>query len=300
MWLGCWKDRQDTPFNFNWPQEPICTLGVFFSYDSPKANKLNFDDKIRNMEKVLNVWKCRKLTLIGRINIVKTLALSKLIFNASNLYVHVVDETNKLIFNFIWEGKPPKIKRATIIGEKSDGGLKMIDFGIMETALKISWIPRIQQNSDAGWKAIPEYLLSHHGGLAFLSHCRYDIKLLQLHNLPPFYYSVLKYWQDYRSDCSDDNAQIHNEIIWNNSNIVIDKKTIFFKDWFQNGILRLQDLLDVDSTFLSIDKFQQKLLIHVPFTTYYGLINSIPASWRRKLKVARLGFLGATPLKFEN
>ena len=195
MWLGCWKDRQDIPFNFNWPQEPICALGVFFSYDSPKADKLNFDDKIRNMEKVLNVWKCRKLTLIGRINIVKTLALSKLIFNASNLYVlpHVVDETNKLMLNFIWEGKPPKIKRATIIGEKSDGGLKMIDFGIMETALKISWIPRIQQNSDAGRKAIPEYLLSHHGGLAFLSHCRYDIKLLQLPNLPPFYYSVLKY-----------------------------------------------------------------------------------------------------------
>ena len=81
----------------------------------------------------------------------------KLIFNASNLCVppHVVDETNNLIFNFIWEGKPPKIKRTTIIGEKNDGGLKMIEFGIMETALKISWIPRIQQNSDAAWKAIP-------------------------------------------------------------------------------------------------------------------------------------------------
>ncbi|KAL9962045.1 hypothetical protein ACROYT_G031110 [Oculina patagonica] len=162
MWLGCWKDRQDTPFNFNWPQEPICALGVFFSYDSPRADKLNFGDKIRNMEKILNVWKCRKLTLIGRINIVKTLALSKLIFNASNLYVppRVVDETNNLIFNFIWEGKPPKIKKATIIGEKSSGGLKMIDFSIMESALKIAWIPRIQQNSDAGWKAIPEFLLS--------------------------------------------------------------------------------------------------------------------------------------------
>lgn len=104
------------------------------------------------------------------------------------------------------------------------------------------------------------YLLIHLGGLAFLSHCCYDIKLLQLHNLPPFYCSVPKYWQDYRSDFSNDSAQIHNEIIWNNSKIVIDRKTktIFFKHWFQNEILRLQDLLDADSTFLSIDKFQQK------------------------------------------
>ena len=31
-------------------------------------------------------------------------------------------------------------------------------------------------------------------------------------------------------------------------------------------------------------KFQQKLRLHIPFTTYYGLLNSIPASWRRKLK----------------
>ena len=70
LWLGSWKDRHDTPFNFGWPYDPICALGVFFSYNTLKA------DKLRSMEKVLNIWKCRKLTLIGKINIVKTLALS--------------------------------------------------------------------------------------------------------------------------------------------------------------------------------------------------------------------------------
>ena len=160
----------------------------------------------------------------------------------------------------------------------------MIDFGIMEIAFKTSWIQRIQQNSDAGWKATPERLLGDLGGLAFLPHCPYDINLIQLHNLPPFYCSVLKYWQDYRSDFTDDNIQIQNEIIWNNSNILINKDTIFFKEWYQNGIICLQDLLDVDCTFLSLQKFQQKLRLHDPFTTYYDLINSIPASWRRTLK----------------
>ena len=32
MWLGQWKNRRDTPFNFSWPVDPICALGVFFSY----------------------------------------------------------------------------------------------------------------------------------------------------------------------------------------------------------------------------------------------------------------------------
>ena len=189
-----------------------------------------------------------------------------------------------MIFNFIWEGTLPKIKKGIIIGEKVKGGLKMIDFGIMAIALKISWIQRIQQKSDVGKKAIPESLLGDLGGLAFLSHCRYDINLIQSHNPTPFYRSVLKYWQDYRSDFTEDNAQIQNEIIWKSSNILINKNTIFFKQWYQNGIVRLQDLLDVDCTFLSLQKLQQKLRVHIPFITYFGLLNSIPASWRRKLK----------------
>ncbi|KAL9989282.1 hypothetical protein ACROYT_G003815 [Oculina patagonica] len=133
MWLGKWKNRCDTPFNFKWPVDPICALGVFFSYDTTKADKLNFDEKLRSMEKVLNIWKNRKLTLIGRINIVKTLALSKLIFNSSNLSLpkDLPDTINNMIFNFIWEGKPPKIKKTTVIGQKNKGGLKMIDFKLL-------------------------------------------------------------------------------------------------------------------------------------------------------------------------
>ena len=35
---------------------------------------------------------------------------------------------------------------------------------------------------------------------------------------------------------------------------------------------------------MTLEKFQQKFQVQVPFTTYYGLINSIPSSWRRELK----------------
>jgi len=41
LWLGLWKDRQDTPpFDFNYPQDPICAIGVFSSYNTPGADKL--------------------------------------------------------------------------------------------------------------------------------------------------------------------------------------------------------------------------------------------------------------------
>ena len=80
MWLGAWKNRTEKPFGFKWPHEPVLALGVYFSCDLESANVLNFEEKITTLEKTLNNWKRRKLTLIGKINIVKTLGLSKLQF----------------------------------------------------------------------------------------------------------------------------------------------------------------------------------------------------------------------------
>ena len=79
MWLGLWKSNTEAPFGFRWPRDPIKALGIFLSYDSNKANELNFVEKIRNLEKMLNSWKRRNLTLYGKVNIVKSLGLSKLI-----------------------------------------------------------------------------------------------------------------------------------------------------------------------------------------------------------------------------
>ena len=63
------------------------------------------------LEKTLNNWKRRKLTLLGKINIVKSVGLSKLIYNASVLPVptNFCDQVNKVTFNFIWDNKIAKI-----------------------------------------------------------------------------------------------------------------------------------------------------------------------------------------------
>ena len=99
MWLGSWKNNTETPFGFRWPRDPIKALGIFFSYDLNKTNDLNFIEKIKNLEKTLNCWKRRNLTLYGKINIVKTFGLSKLIYNSSVLVIpeNLIKEIDKLI-----------------------------------------------------------------------------------------------------------------------------------------------------------------------------------------------------------
>ena len=171
-------------------KEPINALRVFFSHNQESANRLNFGEKTLNFEKPLNTRQRRNLTLYERIKIVKTIGILKLIYSASVLPVpdHYFQEINKLIFNFIWAGKPPKIKRNTIIGEKKNGGLKMCGFKIMEKALKITWVNRIQDQSQAFSKIIPNQLLHKYGGLAFPTKCNFTTDILGLDDkLSTFY-----------------------------------------------------------------------------------------------------------------
>jgi hypothetical protein len=50
-------------------------------------------------------------------------------------------------FYFIWDGKPEKIKRNTLISDFEDGGLKMIHLQQFNAYLKISWIKRFLSNN---------------------------------------------------------------------------------------------------------------------------------------------------------
>ena len=61
----------------------------------------------------------------------------------------------------------------------------MIDFNIMNKALKVAWIPRLQTRSDASWKIIPEAALEKLGEISFLSQCNYDVKFLPFDNSKP-------------------------------------------------------------------------------------------------------------------
>ena len=87
MWLGSLRRNKSKPFGFKWPEESIVALGVSFSYNVDLTTQRNFEDKVTKLEKQLNLWRQRDLTLIGRITITKTLALAKLLYCASVLPV---------------------------------------------------------------------------------------------------------------------------------------------------------------------------------------------------------------------
>ena len=111
--LGSSRHRKDTLLNLRLSEETTYALGIHFSYNEELAGKKNFFDRLDPLRKLLNIWSSRDISTFGRINIVKTPAISKLTFACSVLNPpdNFADEVNKLIFDYIWKYKNPKVKK---------------------------------------------------------------------------------------------------------------------------------------------------------------------------------------------
>ena len=166
LWLGSMHYRKDTIFDLQMSGEPVYALGVHFTYDLEVSEKKFFFDKLGSLKKTLNLWSQRDLSIVGRINLIKTFALSKLVFICSvmNTPKDFSKEVNKITFDFIWNHKPAKIKKTTLIKQKTAGSLDMKDFSLLDKALKLNWVKRLCSNSNAPWQYIPKSLLADVGG----------------------------------------------------------------------------------------------------------------------------------------
>ena len=131
------------------------TLGVWFSTDAAERTKRNFDEKLRKVEGIIQIWKQRYLSWKGRIVIIKSLILSQFTHLFSMVYTppYVLSKLKKLILTFLRNNKPTRVKYETIIANIKDGGLKLPDITSFHNAQKAFWIKRLQTNG-GNWKKL--------------------------------------------------------------------------------------------------------------------------------------------------
>ena len=88
-------------------------MGIYFSKNSIEANKLNWDDTIEKTEKNLDNWRKRNLIFFGKVTVLKSLALSQIMYTAAVSYTPewVIKQIRKLSLDFLWNNnKKYKIK----------------------------------------------------------------------------------------------------------------------------------------------------------------------------------------------
>ena len=88
---------------------------------------------------------------MGKITIIKTKILSKFI----HLFLSIPITKCFLLFQFLWNKKPDKIKRTTICTKYQNGGLNMVNIYNFEKSLKVSWI-----QSRSQWRILLQETIS--------------------------------------------------------------------------------------------------------------------------------------------
>ena len=174
-------------------------LGIWFSIHPEVSANLNFQEKIEKMRNCLGAWALRRLSLIGKISVIKSLVVPQIIHILSPLQSNpqIINEINVLFFNFLWNGKGDKIKRDVVIRDYPDGGLKILDIISFNKALKIVWIKKyLDENSKGKWKLFIDAELEPLGGPVVLNNLNKADTTKVAKGLSPFLKEVLEIWAE--------------------------------------------------------------------------------------------------------
>ena len=105
----------------------------------------------------------------------------------------------------------------------------------------------------------------------FLFRCNYDVNDLDL-SVSNFYLELLRWWAEFRNSFSDVNYS--QNVNWNNKDIRINSKPVFYKMFFDKGIIYLNDLQFNIDNVCSFEAFKQKGL-NTNFLTWTALRSAI-------------------------
>ena len=131
----------------------IKIIGVHFTFNHALFYKLNFESIEKSLRGLLKGWSWRGLTLLGKIQVIKSFAIPKILYRVvliSNKK-EFIKKINTLLYSFVWKGKD-KVKRTAFINPIDKGGLKMPNIESMISAQRIICIKRYLSIDPAGWK----------------------------------------------------------------------------------------------------------------------------------------------------
>ena len=233
---------------------------------------------------LLNYWRIRNLSILGRVTINKALAISQLVHLFSSLptpRLETMSKIKRMLFKFLWNDKNDKIRRTKICQPYQSEGVKMVDVDIFVASLKCSWIKRLQYNSsdETKWVAWSRRSLHQHGdNLSWYGATM--LRKLANKTCNSFWADVLNAWAKFTEYYVHKSESITNEAIWCND--ILKYNYSMNRNWRSEGLFFVSDLLK-DNKLMSQAEIEAKYGVRVNAIDY----NSI------RLKVVQvLGLIG--------
>ena len=129
---------------------------MWFTNDLQICENINYADKFVETKKLFQMWMKRCITPLGRIAILKSPILSKLIhlwLLLPNPPDDFMNTLQKMCYTFVWNGRQDTISRKTVHKSVKEGGLGLPNLKLFVQALKVTWIKMISQTNQK-WKNI--------------------------------------------------------------------------------------------------------------------------------------------------
>ena len=126
-------------------KDSIKVNGIFLIQDPIEREDVNVARSIEAMQRLLLSWSKRRLTLLGRILIIKTFAMSKLIYLMQTLTLSEKSYKSfvRVVFKYLWNRNfnaaraPERLKRSIMYTPVNLGGFGMVDAKALGDALDL-------------------------------------------------------------------------------------------------------------------------------------------------------------------
>ena len=140
--------------------------GILFQQNTNQAVDANVDNVLGKIDKILRNWSARHLSLLGKILIVKTFAISQVIYLLQSLVLNDshFKRINAMLYKFIWNKRylaakaPERISREVMNKPIKYGGLGMLDLCLLDKSLKLKALGRLSSSEHPLLKKISESL----------------------------------------------------------------------------------------------------------------------------------------------
>ena len=237
--------------------------------------ELNYNVKIGSIRKLFNNWSKRILTPLGKLSVVKSLALSQvnyLLASLTNPGEIIIKRLNNMFYNFLWSGKPDKILRSILTRDYNNGGLRMVDLENFIYSMKITCIRRyIHQPKHFSIVNFMYPFMNdfQNFGAEFIS-----TKIKRINN--PFWKDVFSSYKVFLDSLKPRTwDQFLSQPIWFNSKFKVGRTCMFYRNWYERGIRFVNDLFDENGSLLSYESFIQMFDLRTNFLDFRSVITTI-------------------------
>ena len=285
VWLGpkCEKwQRLLNRIRLKWVEQ-FTLLGIHFDVDVDKMLDSNYEKRILDIENVLNLYRHRMLSLIGKITVIKTLAIPKIIHVIQTLPSPPLSMVNRIktsIRKFLWNGKRAKISLEQLGNTIENGGLALTNIDLLCKSIKISWVRRLTCTV-GGWQSLFEDIICKEKMLLWQLDKR-SLNVMCDKTVNRFWKEVIKGWREFMCQYEETERNVLSYPIWN-SYFLINRNIVAMKNkLIEKGLIYICDLLNAKGNFYSLQDFNEKYDVKLNFLDYMGIIDCIPAEWRGK------------------